>query len=79
MRTLSIAVWELVERVRDLFIERHHPDGFNVGFNAGLAAGQTVLHAHVHLISRYDGDVVDPRGGVRHAVIGRGYYEVMKE
>lgn len=41
------------------------PDGFNIGVNDGAAAGQTVLHLHVHLIPRYRGDRADPRGGVR--------------
>ena len=39
--------------------------GFNIGINAGKSAGQTVFHVHVHLIPRRDGDVVDPKGGVR--------------
>ena len=41
------------------------PDGYNIGINDGLAAGQTVMHLHVHLIPRYAGDCTDPRGGVR--------------
>ena len=41
------------------------PDGYNIGINEGAAAGQTVLHLHVHLIPRYRGDRADPRGGVR--------------
>ncbi|MBT2555550.1 HIT family protein [Arthrobacter sp. ISL-5] len=53
---------------------RFKPHGYNVGFNDGAAAGQTVFHAHLHVIPRYTNDVIDPRGGVRHAVIGRGYY-----
>jgi diadenosine tetraphosphate (Ap4A) HIT family hydrolase len=44
---------------------------FNVGVNAGSAAGQTVRHAHVHLIPRYKGDVADPRGGIRCVVPAR--------
>jgi diadenosine tetraphosphate (Ap4A) HIT family hydrolase len=42
-----------------------HPDGYNIGINDGPAAGQTVLHLHLHLIPRYLGDRSDPRGGVR--------------
>jgi diadenosine tetraphosphate (Ap4A) HIT family hydrolase len=41
------------------------PDGFNIGINDGAAAGQTVMHLHIHLIPRYSGDTEDPRGGVR--------------
>ncbi len=50
------------------------PAGYNVGFNAGEAAGQTVMHLHVHVIPRYTGDVPDPRGGVRHVIPGKGNY-----
>ena len=42
--------------------------GFNVGTNVGFSAGQTVMHAHFHLIPRRDGDVPDPRGGVRGVI-----------
>jgi ATP adenylyltransferase len=48
--------------------------GFNVGVNAGEAAGQTVMHCHVHLIPRRIGDVEAPRGGVRHLIPGKGDY-----
>jgi diadenosine tetraphosphate (Ap4A) HIT family hydrolase len=51
------------------------PDGFNIGLNIGVAAGQTVMHAHVHIIPRFHGDVADPRGGIRHCIPGRGYYQ----
>ena len=44
------------------------PDGWNVGVNEGAAAGQSVEHAHIHLIPRYRGDHPDPRGGVRHVI-----------
>jgi diadenosine tetraphosphate (Ap4A) HIT family hydrolase len=47
------------------------PDGFNVGLNDGVAAGQAVLHAHVHVIPRCQGDVPDPRGGMRGVVPGK--------
>jgi diadenosine tetraphosphate (Ap4A) HIT family hydrolase len=39
--------------------------GMNLGVNAGLAAGQTIAHAHLHLVPRYEGDAPDPAGGIR--------------
>jgi len=59
------AVWNLVAEVRSVLQRDLSPDGFNVGLNDGKAAGQTVMHAHVHLIPRRLGDVPDPRGGIR--------------
>jgi diadenosine tetraphosphate (Ap4A) HIT family hydrolase len=44
------------------------PDAFTIGINDGVAAGQTVPHAHVHVIPRWNGDVLDPRGGVRWVI-----------
>jgi diadenosine tetraphosphate (Ap4A) HIT family hydrolase len=52
--------------------------GFNIGMNCGEVAGQTVFHCHVHLIPRRRGDVENPRGGVRHVIAGKGFYEVEK-
>ena len=49
-------------------------EGFNIGMNAGKAAGQTVFHCHIHVIPRRIGDVDDPRGGVRHVVPAKGKY-----
>lgn len=48
--------------------------GFNVGTNAGIASGQTVMHAHLHLIPRRDGDVKKPRGGVRGVIPSKQSY-----
>jgi diadenosine tetraphosphate (Ap4A) HIT family hydrolase len=42
--------------------------GFNVGMNCGESAGQTIFHAHIHLIPRRDGDTPDPTGGVRGVI-----------
>ncbi|AZB73058.1 HIT family protein [Synechococcus elongatus] len=57
--------WELVAIVRSQLQERYQPDAFNIGINDGLAAGQTITQAHIHLIPRYSGDRPDPRGGIR--------------
>jgi diadenosine tetraphosphate (Ap4A) HIT family hydrolase len=48
--------------------------GVNVGINSGAAAGQTIEHAHVHVIPRRAGDVADPRGGVRWVIPARAPY-----
>ncbi len=59
------AVWRLVVQMRANLDSEIQPDGFNLGLNDGTAAGQTVMHAHVHIIPRRKGDTADPRGGVR--------------
>ena len=48
--------------------------GFNVGVNCGLSAGQTIMHVHIHLIPRRDGDLSNPRGGVRGVIPGKMNY-----
>src|SRR4051794_9488262 len=68
------AINDLVDRVKRRLDAEFAPDGYNVGFNSGIAAGQTVPHLHVHVIPRFDGDMADPRGGVRHVIPERGNY-----
>jgi diadenosine tetraphosphate (Ap4A) HIT family hydrolase len=68
------ACWNLVDRVKEQLETEHKPDGWNIGINTGTVAGQTVFHFHCHLIPRYEGDMKDPKGGVRHSVKGKGYY-----
>jgi diadenosine tetraphosphate (Ap4A) HIT family hydrolase len=59
------ALFDLLAEMRQLLQKELKPDGFNIGINDGAAAGQTVMHLHIHLIPRYTGDMPDPRGGVR--------------
>jgi diadenosine tetraphosphate (Ap4A) HIT family hydrolase len=72
--TEQTAVWRLVAQVRARLKDELRPDGFNAGINDGTAAGQTVMHAHVHVIPRREGDVADPRGGVRWIIPGKAAY-----
>lgn len=67
-------IWLVVEQVRDDLTSSLHPDGFNIGLNDGPAAGQTIGHAHVHVIPRYKGDVADPRGGIRWIIPDKAKY-----
>jgi|SRR5450755_2594228 diadenosine tetraphosphate (Ap4A) HIT family hydrolase len=80
-----VTVWELsedeyadtfalVREVKNVLYTLYKPDGFNVGVNSGEAAGQSVWHAHIHVIPRYAADVPNPRGGVRNIIPGKGNY-----
>lgn len=67
-------VLDLVVVVKRVLDDDFSPDGYNVGFNVGHAAGQTIDHLHVHVIPRFEGDVDDPTGGVRNVIPGKGNY-----
>jgi ATP adenylyltransferase len=69
------ALQRLLDDGRSIVLQRHpEVSGFNVGINSGEAAGQTILHCHVHLIPRRVGDVPNPRGGVRGVIAGKQDY-----
>ena len=59
------AMLKLLDEMKAMLDREHKPDGYNIGINNGAAAGQTVMHLHLHLIPRYAGDTADARGGVR--------------
>ncbi|MFA4859817.1 HIT family protein [Methanoregula sp.] len=67
------AMTGLVDDCRKILEDNFDPDGYNLGYNIGEAAGQTVMHCHCHLIPRYFGDTDNPRGGVRRVVAGKYY------
>jgi diadenosine tetraphosphate (Ap4A) HIT family hydrolase len=56
-------------------IQNEQWDGFNIGQNCGVSAGQTIMYPHVHMIPRREGDMADPRGGVRHVIPEKGNYK----
>ena len=70
----SAAIWALVPAVRRHIEVKSVPAGYNIGINVGEAAGQTVGHAHLHVIPRYPGDVPDPRGGIRCIIPAKARY-----
>ena len=48
--------------------------GFNIGVNSGKVAGQSIMHCHIHLIPRREGDVENPQGGVRGVISSKQHY-----
>lgn len=68
------ACMQLIREEKKLLDAELHPDGYNIGVNVGPAAGQSILHVHIHLIPRYTGDVENPQGGVRHVLPKKAHY-----
>lgn len=66
--------FRLAMQASTLLMARHRPDGFNIGVNCGVAGGQSVWHAHIHVIPRYTGDTPHPKGGVRNVIPRKGSY-----
>ena len=64
----------LLDRAKLVLDQEFQPQGYNIGINDGAAAGQTVPHLHVHLIPRFEGDLPDPRGGVRWVIPDKAKY-----
>jgi diadenosine tetraphosphate (Ap4A) HIT family hydrolase len=60
-----VAIYSLIQELKKKFDSELKPDAYNVGINAVVEAGQTVMHLHVHLIPRYKGDMENPKGGIR--------------
>ena len=68
------AMLKLADEAKRLLDGRHAPSGYNIGVNIGAAAGQTIMHVHLHVIPRYPGDTPNPRGGVRGVIPGKQSY-----
>jgi diadenosine tetraphosphate (Ap4A) HIT family hydrolase len=68
------AMLSLLDKAKQFIDGKHAPAGYNVGINVGEVAGQTVMHVHVHIIPRYQGDLENPRGGVRGVIPSRQSY-----
>ena len=70
-----LACNELILKTKQNILE-HDPSikGFNIGTNAGKVAGQSIMHCHIHLIPRREGDVENPQGGVRSVISKKQHY-----
>ncbi|SDO95898.1 Diadenosine tetraphosphate (Ap4A) hydrolase [Lentzea jiangxiensis] len=62
--------FELMQEARKKIDDAFGPAAYTIGVNDGTAAGRTIDHLHIHLIPRYEGDVEDPRGGIRQILPG---------
>lgn len=63
-----------IVKAKEIIELNFSPEGYNIGMNCGEVAGQTVMHFHCHVIPRYKGDMDNPKGGIRHCIIGKGFY-----
>ena len=70
----SATLGTTINVVKMILDSRYQPQGYNIGINCGTAAGQTVPHCHIHIIPRYEGDVENPRGGVRGCIPSKMSY-----
>ncbi len=67
-------LWYSADRAKEILDERYRPDGYNLGFNIGEAAGQSIFHVHLHVIPRYRGDTPHPKGGIRGVIPDKQNY-----
>lgn len=68
------ACWLVVSRIKQILQDKYKPQGFTIGINVGEVAGQTVPHAHIHVIPRYINDVENPKGGIRGVIPSKKEY-----
>ena len=71
-----IACNDLMQVIKNEILEKDNTvKGFNIGTNAGKIAGQSIMHCHIHLIPRREGDVDNPQGGVRSVIPNKQHYK----
>lgn len=71
---VRLDIMKALSLVKETLDVDYNPHGYNIGANCGKIAGQTVMHLHVHLIPRYQGDMEDPKGGVRGVIPSKQKY-----
>lgn len=70
----KIAIFDLINRAKEILDRKYNPDGYNIGTNCGKYAGQSIMHVHIHLIPRYKNDVQNPLGGIRGVIPNKKEY-----
>ena len=71
-----LACNELILKTKEKILKQvSSVKGFNIGINAGKSAGQSIMHCHIHLIPRREGDVENPQGGVRSVIPNKQHYK----
>ena len=71
-----IACYELIKKIKEeILLKDPSVKGFNIGSNVGKTAGQSILHCHIHLIPRREGDVENPQGGIRSVIPLKQHYK----
>lgn len=70
----QIDFFDALRKVRKSIDTKFNTHSYNIGVNEERAAGQTIMHLHVHVIPRYEGDVKNPAGGIRNVIPGKGNY-----
>jgi diadenosine tetraphosphate (Ap4A) HIT family hydrolase len=71
-----IACNDLVKIVKEEIINKDSSvKAFNIGVNVGKISGQSIMHCHIHLIPRREGDVENPQGGVRSVIPKKQHYK----
>ena len=71
-----VACNDLIKIIKEeILIKDKNVKGFNIGTNAGKIAGQSIMHCHIHLIPRREGDVENPQGGVRSVIPQKQHYK----
>jgi|TARA_B100001093_G_C26430971_1_gene843973 diadenosine tetraphosphate (Ap4A) HIT family hydrolase len=74
-----IACNDLIRLIKDEILEKDETvKGFNIGTNINKIAGQSIMHCHIHLIPRREGDVENPQGGVRSVIPKKQHYKRKK-
>ena len=71
-----VACNDLIKVIKKDILEKGNTvRGFNIGTNAGKISGQSIMHCHIHLIPRREGDVENPQGGVRSVIPKNQHYK----